>query len=375
MPKDSPENRTHRRTNSTRWIALLIVSILLHVVTLEWAGGKLGIPTLRNQDHSTIVAQLHATQPVSEPAAAVASEPVRPKPVAKPKQRRIAQPTPATPPEPAIIASDTLAPTPLAQTDLATNSAAVVAEVPAVAEAVPPDESALAAEATETPGATRYKIDLPPSAELKYDVQSLSDGKTFYGSGNISWHSAGQNYAVDGKVEMLIFTLLNFKSAGLINDAGIVPVLYSEKRFRKSETNTHFHQERNTISFSASTTTYPRTGGEQDRASIVWQLAGMGRGDSEKFAPGAEIDFFVAGVRDAETWRIRVVGYEEIEVGTGKTWAWHVTRNPRKGSYEQKLDIWFAPEQEWYPVKVRYTETNGDYLDMSLTRLTIKTAL
>jgi hypothetical protein len=369
MPKDSPENSKHRRANSARWIGLLAVSILLHVVTLEWAGGTLGIPAPRDRNDGTIVAQLHAA-PVSVPEAVAAPEPVRPKPPAKPKPPRVAPPA-----EPAVTAADTPVPVPLAQTDMAANSAAVVADIPAIPEAVPPAENTLAADAAKTPVATRYKIDLPPSAELKYDVQSLSDGKTFYGSGNISWQSAGETYAVDGKVEMLIFTLLNFRSAGLINDAGIAPVLYSEKRFRKSETNTHFHQERNTISFSASTTTYPRTGGEQDRASVVWQLAGMARGDSEKFAAGAEIDFFVAGVRDAETWRIRVIGFEEIEVGTGKTMAWHVTRNPRKGSYEQKLDIWFAPGQEWYPVKVRYTETNGDYLDMSLTRLTIKTAL
>ena len=51
--------------------------------------------------------------------------------------------------------------------------------------------------------------------------------------------------------------------------------------------------------------------------------------------------------------------------------AWHVTRAPRAGSHDQKIDIWLAPQQEWYPAKVRYTYANGDWLDMSLARIAI----
>jgi hypothetical protein len=61
-------------------------------------------------------------------------------------------------------------------------------------------------------------------------------------------------------------------------------------------------------------------------------------------------------------------------VGTGKTNAWHVVRIPRPGSYDQKIDIWLAPQQGWYPVKIRYTETNGDFLDMSLSNVQLVTA-
>jgi hypothetical protein len=255
------------------------------------------------------------------------------------------------------------------------DSTGPVAELPAPEEtetAVPLN----AADVTpaQQPPATHYKVSLPPSAELKYDVQALRDGQMVYGSGKIGWQSDGERYTVNGNASILVFTVLDFKSEGVIDQFGVAPVIYTEKRFRKSETNTHFHRERNTISFSASTASYPREGGEQDRASIIWQLAGIGRGDTEKFVPGAEIDFFVAGVRDAETWRIQIIGQEEIEVGTGKVNAWHVVRIPRRGSYDQKLDIWLSQQQGWYPVKLRYTETNGEYLDMSLSNLTLATA-
>lgn len=234
--------------------------------------------------------------------------------------------------------------------------------------------AAVAPAAPSGSAAARYKIDPPPSAELKYDVQALQEGQTVYGHGKLLWQSEGKHYIASGDAGVLFFTVLNFKSEGEINEFGVAPVLYSEKRFRKSATNTHFHRERNTISFSASEMSYPRSGGEQDRSSIIWQLVGIGRGDAGKFLPGAEINIFVAGVRDAETWHIQVIGQEEIEVGAAKTNAWHVARAPRPGSYDQKIDIWLAPQQEWYPVKIRYTEKNGDYLDMLLSNIDLAAA-
>jgi hypothetical protein len=75
----------------------------------------------------------------------------------------------------------------------------------------------------------------------------------------------------------------------------------------------------------------------------------------------------VAGVRDAEPWQIQVIGLERMDTAAGATEAWHVMRLPRPGSYEQKLDIWLAPQRSWYPVRLRFTETNGDYLDMALS--------
>ena len=226
---------------------------------------------------------------------------------------------------------------------------------------------------TETPPPTRYTVRPPPSATLSYDVSALRDGQKWYGSGEIKWQIDGQHYLVTGTagVSALLFriTALHFASQGQMDDFGVAPLLYTETRFRKSATNTHFRQDPDIISFSASTISYPRPAGAQDRASVMWQLAAIGNGDPGKFVPDAVIDLFVAGVRDAETWRIQVIDLEQITVGTGTLSAWHVFRAPRAGSYEQKIDIWLSPGHHWYPVKIRYTEANSDTLDLSLSRL------
>lgn len=346
-------HRSTRNPLSLRWVVVLLASIMLHLTILNWANGNFSLPFRHQQEVAVITADLRA--PPAERKLPVLSAH---------RQRTAARPRPHPPAAAPVNAIDPA----LASLDTPGAGSEPAAESPAM------DSTEPAATATQEQAETRYKVSPPPSAVLKYDVQALREGQTVYGHGKISWQSDGGNYTVTGEAGVLFFTVLSFKSEGAIDEFGVAPLLYSEKRFRKSETNTHFQRERNVISFSASTISYPRAGGEQDRASIIWQLAGIGRGDQEKFMPNAEIDLFVAGVRDAETWRIHVIGKEDVEVGAGKTVAWHVVRMPRPGSYEQKLDIWLAPEQEWYPVRLRYTETNGDYLDMSLSNLSVASA-
>jgi hypothetical protein len=202
---------------------------------------------------------------------------------------------------------------------------------------------------------------------MKYEVKALRQGKEVFGNGRIVWHADGQRYRIDGEAGVLFFTVLRFQSQGGFDDFGVAPELYSEKRFRRPETVTRFERDTNRIQFSASDASYPRAGGEQDRASIVWQLAAIGLGDPARYAPGAAFELLVAGVRDAEPWVLQVIGLEQTDTPAGSTEAWHVVRVPRPGSYEQQLDIWLAPQHWWYPVRLRFTETNGEYLDMAVT--------
>lgn len=383
----SSENPQFRQPRRWRWLVLLAASVLLHVIAFNWASGRIGMPSWRDQSPTVITTQLQSIAPAEESPAKIqpVSKPAAPKRKRKPKPRK-ASPPPAPP---IVESAPPLAPAgmevPVAGVETATATETAVETVaetatetaaaePSSLGADPADATHASADAPNVEEQERYKVIPPPSAELEYDVQALREGQTVYGYGEIHWQVAENNYTITGEAGVLFFTLLNFRSEGMIDDFGVAPVIYSEKKRRRSETNTHFHRERNEISFSASTRSYPRKGGEQDRASVVWQLAGIGRGNSEKFAPDAEIDLFVAGVRDAETWRIRVIGMEEIEVGIGKVSAWHVVRIPRPGTYDQKLDIWLAPQQEWFPVKLRYTETNGDYLDMSLSKMHFATS-
>ncbi|MES2024571.1 MAG: DUF3108 domain-containing protein [Pseudomonadota bacterium] len=355
MTTDMPptQQRAKRVRLSMGWLFVLIASVLLHLIVISWARGFIHLPSTSAPDDILVIDATLEVPIIPKPVIVAV---VKPKP--KPRPRPVAPP----PAEIAAPAADIATASNDPHTTDTSNTETSTTDTASAASNTPDEKT----------NAVSYTIDLPPSAELKYDIQKTpKEGAPMYGSGTISWHNNGGTYTVDGDFGILFITALRFKSTGTIEDIGIVPELYSEKRFRKSETNTHFHRERNTISFSASTLSYPRTGGEQDRASIIWQLAGIGRGDPAKFVPGASIDLFVAGTRNAETWHILVVGQEEIQVDGVSTNTWHVVRSPKNGSYDQKLDIWLAPQQQWYPIRLRYTEATGDYLDMTLSKLNV----
>ncbi|WP_155837363.1 DUF3108 domain-containing protein [Herminiimonas sp. CN] len=347
------------RSQSKRWLALLLASALLHGMALHLAGWRFGILALPSPD--VVAAQLQLRQVTGfslAPTAAVAPPP-KAEPRHRPKPRSKPAPAAAAPLTAAALSDDAEDLGDMA--DMAVPGSGIEPASALAPEAVPAEPAAKPA----ADPALQQAIDPPPSALLKYDVQSSKGGKAVYGSGKIAWHTDGNVYTASGEASVLFFTVLEFRSEGAIDRFGVAPGLYTEKRFRKPATNTHFQRDPQIISFSASTLTYPRQGGEQDRASVTWQLAALGRGDSSRFAPGAQIEVVVAGVRDAEPWRIRVIGLEQIRIPAGEMPAWHLERQPRAGSFDQKIDIWLAPQQQWYPVRLRYTDNNGDYLDMA----------
>lgn len=375
MTKSTDAANSLRDPRTLRWGALLL-ALLLHAVAFQWANGVIGLPSWRNKSPETIAVDLKPPLPPAPPQV----EQAAPKPAPKPKLQHLRKrrPLPPPPPEqpPAQIAAqpipegtETVGDESGVTTDAAPLASAQDTVAPAAKEA-PVEPATPAAPANNS---KRYKVAPPPPADLEYDVYALREGQQWHGTGDFRWELSGNHYSVTGEASIrLIFkiSVLNFKSEGEIDDFGVAPVLYSEKPFRKSLTNTHFQHANGKISFSASEATYPYQGGEQDRGSIIWQLAGIGRADASQFAPGTDIDVVVAGNRDADTWHIKVIGQEEIDTGLGRMTAWHVSRAPRPGSYDQAIDIWFAPQREWYPVKVRYTYANGDFLELSASSLT-----
>lgn len=365
-----------QRASAMRWLVLIAASVLFHVAVFTWANGRIGFPSQRQPEPSVITAALLAPPP-AKPAPKTTPKPPAKKPAKKPVKPRPKQPTPAPPVEAvATVVDAALAPAPIHSTEPASgqgdNASGAQEDTPALADVMP--ESG---EFDVDYAWAEHHIAPPPSAELRYDVFALRDEQKWYGSGLFRWETDGEGYRLTGEASVTIlfkFTILNFSSEGVINDFGVAPLLYTETPWRKAKLNTHFRHAEQQISFSASDARYPYHGGEQDRASIIWQLAGIGRGAPDRFYPGAEIDVMVAGTRDAASWRIQVAQQEEIETDIGKLQTWRLVRQPRPDSGDQRIDIWLAPDQEWYPVKVRYTYDNGDFLDLSVTDLSPITA-
>jgi hypothetical protein len=227
---------------------------------------------------------------------------------------------------------------------------------------------ATAAQSAPAGAAQKYKVNLPPSADLSYTIRARQSGLSLEGNAMVRWTAANRKFEVTSETRsVLVGKILEAKSEGVIDEYGLAPSTFSEKRFRKDRVTTSFDRAAKKIIFSdASAKGYALKGGEQDRNSALWQLISIARAAPAQFKPGSEWSFVVAGHSDAEPWVFRVLQRETVSTAAGEMNAIHVTRAAPPDSKDQKLDIWLAPSLEWYPVRLRFADSNGDFIEQTL---------
>ena len=367
---------------SRRWslvIGALLLTLLAHLLVLQWLNNRLERIAFFDDadDESAISVSL------------LRSDPQR----AAPPPRKLTPPASSVPPPvPAIAANDQAAvadkpatetppETPAAPTP-STEASPPPATADGTASAVPApsaptDPNTAAAASQETVftniNAVFDKASPPPPAELVFNAIGVSkDGRSLSGSGTMQWRHDGQRYTLDTEISALVFTLAKNRSEGELGELGIAPNLYVEKRFGRSETNTHFQQQPKQISFSASTAIVPANGGEQDRGSWIWQLASLGRGNPGKFESGLNLEMFVASAKSVDAWRIRINGKEQLKLPDGEVSAWRLSIVPDNQSIDKHFDLWLSPERQWYPVRLLHEDKKGNRVELSLSKISAK---
>jgi hypothetical protein len=227
------------------------------------------------------------------------------------------------------------------------------------------------------PEARRYKVDMPPSADITLDVaRTDANGTKWSGDALLSWRVAPSGYHV--KIEAgirVVFAhvnLLTLTSEGTVGDEGFVPTLMTEKRRGRAMTATHFNRQDGTLTFSASAAKYPLVPGAQDKASVPLQLTAIARGDPKQLS--GNIDILVGEDRDASVFTFTVAGQEQIDTPLGRIATWHLVRPPKPGSYNSRLELWLAPGYGWYPVQIRNVEASGAVTTQTANNIEIKQA-
>jgi hypothetical protein len=392
-----------------RLLILAAATVALHYLTIDWLGSRLAAQPKRAAPGALVTAQLKLTlprhvasaepvpelqplAPAARPKRAPRPKPVpapapAPEPAAPPASDSAAEPTPAASGEPATAAAGDSAPAapqaPAPGTDAAANAATSAAAAPqdgaaqaqAAAQAAAAQAASAQAAASEpAASARRYKVNLPPPADFELDVARVdADGTRWTGVASMAWHTDGSRYTltVEAGISMLItrINLLVLHSEGLIDDYGIAPVTATEKRKGRSETATHFNRDEGSISFSASERRYPLLVGAQDKATVPFQLGGIGRASVNQFS--SDVDILVGEDKEANIFRFQLVGEEELDTRMGKLVTWHLTRPPKPGTYSSRLDIWLAPSRNWYPVQIRNTEASGALTTQTVSKITM----
>jgi hypothetical protein len=226
--------------------------------------------------------------------------------------------------------------------------------------------------AAQAAAPAKRAVELPPSADLAYELSAQQRGIGLKGEAFIAWRAGDGKYDVNVEARVsLLGKLTEYRSHGTVDNYGLAPAEFYEKRYRKDATTTVFDRENKMIVFNDADEPVAMKGGEQDRASVTWQLAAVARAAGEaRFKPGSEWRFVVAGRRDAEPWTFKVVKRDKIRTAIGELDTVLVTRKPRGEGKSEGVDIWLAPGQEWYPVKLRFRDDERETIEQTVTMIT-----
>ena len=393
-------------------LLLTAVVLALHwlvLVGLPRGGTDQGAPQ-RLAFHTRMVEPPPPPPPPPEPQAAPVPPPApkpRPRPVRKPPPPPVeappptrhaepapvmeapaqAAPSPAEPP--AEVPADSSAPTPEVPADAAAPSAplspASDPAMPAMAEASSASAPAAASQpAQEAPALTAGveilppgaagavagteppPVRLPPSARLAFDVTGEVKKFHYNASAELLWRQDGTQYEARQQIKAFLLGARSQSSVGQITPQGLRPTRFGDKS--RSERAAHFDFERGEVIFSANAPRAAIGSGAQDRLSVFIQLGALLAAAPERYPPGTRITLTTVGARSAERWTFTVEGPQTLELPAGSTPALKLQRLPRPDQrYDQKAELWLGTDMGYLPVRIRLTQANGDFADLSLS--------
>lgn len=210
------------------------------------------------------------------------------------------------------------------------------------------------------PGAMpgQFRVSPAPPARLDYRV---SDG----GAARLEWRTDGSSYriALDGILGAL-------DSEGGLDDGGLAPLRASEPA-GPGRARTEFDRAHGVIVSHLGARRDQLAGGAQDRASLLLQLAGMGRANPDQLR--GVLAFWIGASGGARQERYEVMGMETVDTGIGALEALHLAQLAPEGA--PRLEVWLAPGQAWLPVQLRLTLPDGAVRTQTLDALEIATAI
>lgn len=261
-----------------------------------------------------------------------------------------------TPPEP-TPATEPVEPT----------TAAVPREQPSteLGSATPAAESALARSFREQGTATLPAATPPPSMRLSYKMFALEKDTPWYGSALLSWSQDGQRYEAKLEAKVPFFgTVRTETSDGNLRPYGLEPTVYRETK-RRGPRATHFEPEAGRVRFSSNAPTVPYKAGIQDRMSASLQLAALLNARPNAYPANTVVQVPVTGTSTAELWDFLVGADETLNLPAGSLLTRKVTRSPR-AEHDITVEIWLAPQLAHMPVRMKFTQANGNLVDITL---------
>lgn len=207
---------------------------------------------------------------------------------------------------------------------------------------------------------------IPGSTRLDFSVSGEQGTAPVQGGyGELVWLQNGTDYDARLTLKLLFFTLLDQHSTGHVGAGGLAPDRFGDKRRNRAELAAHFMRDQGQVSFSNNKPGVPLRPGAQDRLSVMLQLGALLAGDVAQYPQGSTITVQTVGTGDGDVWTFNVEGDEALDLPAGNYRARKLSRSPRR-EFDDKIELWLAPSLGYLPVRLRVTQTKGDFYEMQL---------
>ena len=204
---------------------------------------------------------------------------------------------------------------------------------------------------------------------MHYRIEATRKGLSLPATGTLQWAHDGTTYNAQLTIDAAWARSRSQTSRGQIDPLwGIQPQRFGDRN--RSEQAAHFERSRQpaVVRFSANTPDAVLTPSTQDRLSVLFQLAGWLSAAPNRWSNGDRLTVHTVGARDAQDWVFEWGAPETLELPLGRMTAWPLRRAPTH-PYDNRVELWLAPSLNHLPVRVRWTQANGDVVDQQLERV------
>lgn len=384
-------------------LVLALHWLVLQGTSLAWHGSHVAAPAPPVFNTRSIALAPPSPPPAQAAVAAPRQAPARPAPAARTAAKAADAPRPEPAPATAQSPADALATAPPADAAAAPDAVAAAAPEAAVPEAVVPAEVAAApgthalanasapaapASSTESPTATKPDnplgagleiqppgggadrktsaapaVLLPAPVRLAFDVSGQAKRFHYSARAELLWQHDGSRYEARQQISAFLVGTRSQTSVGQITPQGLQPERFADRA--RTEQAAHFDHAQGRVTFSANTPEAHVGQGAQDRLSVFIQLGALIAADPQRFVPGTQVAISTAGARNADRWTFSIEGPQTLDLPAGRMLAWKLQRLPQL-DYDQKAELWLAPDLGYMPVRIRLTQANGDFADLQL---------
>jgi hypothetical protein len=372
-----------RRRLAAAALVLMVIALHLWVTTYvtqtmaDWATA----PPMPPRIAVTYVRELELAPPPVAAPVVVATAPRRPRPsaAAAPAAARAASAPAVAEAEAEAEAKAEAKAEAVAEAVAEAKAEAVATDVAvAVAAAEPPPAAEPVAEpapkaepASADPAASATEaqaFDWPASTRITYELSGNYRG-AISGDAQVEWVRVGSHYQVNIDLGVGPLIARRMTSEGELVGDRLLPSRYDEV------TRVVFRERRVTILLGPDEIVLDtgerreRKAGVQDSASQFIQLAAYFTTRPELLRAGNTVEVLLALRNRIGAWVYDVLGQEDIATPIGPLAAYHLRpRSVVNGGNELTVEVWFAPQLRYLPVRMLIRQDADTFVDLVLSR-------